>query len=121
MIKISRRGYTEHVRMLCITTERIYNFTKRKPYPKEVIFFNNILGITCTPYKDGFMCIHTKEANEDRVKTNELKKVHHYYCSCSFKGDWLVVVERPCEFLTQLFMILKRDHNDDHFLKFETK
>ncbi len=49
MIKISRRGYTEHVRLLCITTARVYNLTKRDPYPKEGLLFNDILGITCTP------------------------------------------------------------------------
>jgi hypothetical protein len=68
MIKISRRGYTEHVRLLCITTARVYNLTKRDPYPKEGLLFNDILGITCTPYKDGFICIHTRETYEDRVK-----------------------------------------------------
>jgi len=68
MIKISRRGYTQHLRILCITTERVYNITKKKPYPKEGLFLEDILGITCTPYKDGFMCIHTREVYEDRVK-----------------------------------------------------
>ena len=74
MIKISRRGYTEHVRMLCITTERVYNLTKRNSYPKEVILFANVLGITCTPYKDGFMCIRTREVNDDRVTSMKLKQ-----------------------------------------------
>ncbi|CAF0779597.1 unnamed protein product [Rotaria sp. Silwood1] len=102
MIKIRRRGYTQHIRMLCITTERLYNITKKNPYPKEGIFFNQIMGITCTPYKDGFICIHTKETYEDR-------------------GDWLVVVDHPCEFITQLFMTMRRDDNSDGFLKFETQ
>ena len=68
MIKISRRGYKQHIRMLCITTQRVYNITKKNPYPKEALLFNRILGITCTPYKEGFICIHTQETNEDRVK-----------------------------------------------------
>lgn len=74
MIKISRRGYTQHVRMLCITTERVYNITKKHPYPKEGVLFRDILGITCTPYKDGFMCIHTREAFDDRVQKQEQRK-----------------------------------------------
>jgi len=41
-------------------------------------------------------------------------------CIC-FKGDWLVLVDHPCEFVTQLFMVLGRDNNDDNFLKFESK
>ncbi|CAF3935271.1 unnamed protein product [Rotaria sp. Silwood2] len=102
MIKISRRGYTQHIRILCITNERLYNITKKNPYPKEGIFFNNIVGITCTPYKDGFICIHTKETYEDR-------------------GDWLVVVDHPCEFITQLFMTMKRNNNSDSFLKFASQ
>jgi hypothetical protein len=68
MIKISRRGYTQHLRMLIITTERLYNLTKKNSYPKEGVFFKDILGITCSPYKDGFICIHTREVHEDRVK-----------------------------------------------------
>ncbi len=68
MMKVRRQKYTQHLRMLCITTERVYNITKKNPYPKEVLLFNDILGITCTPYKDGFICIHTKEVFEDRVK-----------------------------------------------------
>jgi hypothetical protein len=119
MIKISRRGYTQHVRLLCITTERVYNLTKRDPYPKEGLLFANILGVTCTPYKDGFICIHTKEAYDDRVK----KKIfeNSFFLFFDFKGDWLVVVDHPCEFITQLFMVLKRDNNNDRFLKIETK
>jgi hypothetical protein len=34
-----------------------------------------------------------------------------------FKGDWIFVVDHPCEFLTQLFMTMKRNHNNDQFLK----
>ena len=118
MIKISRRGYTQHVRLLCITTERVYNLTKRDPYPKEGLLFANILGVTCTPYKDGFVCIHTKETYDDRV--NEQNSSFLTLCFY-FKGDWLIVVEHPCEFLTQLFMVLKRNDNNDRFLKIETK
>lgn len=68
MIKVSRRGYKQHLRMFCITTERIYNLTKKKTYPKEGLLFHQLVGITCTPYKDGFICIHTKDAYDDRVK-----------------------------------------------------
>lgn len=68
MTKVRRRRYTQHLRMLCITTERLYNITKRHAYAKEVALFPNILGVTCTPYKDGFICIHTREAYEDRVR-----------------------------------------------------
>ncbi len=120
MIKISRRGYTEHVRLLCITTARVYNLTKRDPYPKEGLLFNDILGITCSPYKDGFICIHTRETYEDRVKKEAGRNLKRCFFPC-FKGDWLIVVEHPCEFITQLFMILKRENNNDRFLKFETK
>lgn len=119
MYKIRRRSYTQHLRMLCITTERVYNITKRNPYPKEAVLFENIAGITCTPYKDGFICIHTKETYEDRVRNLQISI--DVNCNCCFQGDWLVLVDHPCEFITQLFMILKRDNNDDHFLKFETK
>jgi hypothetical protein len=79
MIKISRRGYTQHVRLLCITTERVYNLTKRDPYPKEGLLFANILGVTCTPYKDGFICIHTKEAYDDRVKIKIFENSFFFY------------------------------------------
>jgi len=70
MIKISRRGYTQHIRLLCLTSERLYNITKKDPYPKEGLLFQDICGITVSPYKDGFICIHTKETYEDRVKLN---------------------------------------------------
>jgi hypothetical protein len=68
MIKISRRGYSQHLRMICITTQRLYNITKKDPYPKEGLLFKDILGVTCTPYKDGFVCIHTRDSHDDRVK-----------------------------------------------------
>jgi len=45
MMKLDRRGYKQHLRILCITTERIYNITKKKPYPKEAVLFNDILGL----------------------------------------------------------------------------
>jgi hypothetical protein len=32
-----------------------------------------------------------------------------------------MVVEHPCEYITQLFMALKRNDNNDRFLKIETK
>lgn len=38
-----------------------------KGYPKEAVFLHHIIGVTCTPYKDGFVCIHTKDVYEDRV------------------------------------------------------
>ncbi|CAF4284368.1 unnamed protein product, partial [Adineta steineri] len=76
--------------------------TKKNPYPKEALLYNSIIGVTCTPYKDGFICIQTKETHDDR-------------------GDWLVLVDHPCEFITQLFMIMKRDHNNDGFLKIKTE
>lgn len=72
MIKIDRRGYKQRIRLLCITTERVYIITKKNPYPKETLLFENILGITCTPCKDGFVCLHTKETRDDRVKFHYL-------------------------------------------------
>ena len=120
MIKISRRGYSQHVRMLCITTERIYNLTKRDPYPKEALLFSDIIGITCTPYKDGFVCIHTREVFQDRVKM-KFDGVGFLFLFLCSQGDWLIVVDHPCEFITRLFMIMGRDNNDDRFLKIETK
>lgn len=71
MIKISRRGYSQHIRLLCLTTDRLYNITKTDPYAKECVLIGDVRGITVTPYKDGFMCIHTKETYEDRVKFNK--------------------------------------------------
>jgi len=73
MMKIRRQKYTQHLRLLVITTQRVYNITKKDPYPKEGLFLKDILGITCTPYKDGFVCIHTKEVFEDRVKKHFTK------------------------------------------------
>ncbi|CAF1528538.1 unnamed protein product [Rotaria magnacalcarata] len=102
MIKISRRGYKQHIRILCITSERLYNITKKNPYPKEAVCLNQILGVTCTPYKDGFMCIHTNNVHGDR-------------------GDWLAVVDHPCEFITQLFMVMGRDNNSDGFLQIKAQ
>lgn len=67
MIKIDRRGYKQHIRILCITDERLYNITKKDPYPKEAVLFGDILGIGMTPRKDGLVCIHTRETREDRV------------------------------------------------------
>lgn len=67
MIKIDRRGYKQHVRLLCITTERIYNITKKDSYAKELVLFKDVAGVTCSPRKDGFICLHTKETREDRV------------------------------------------------------
>jgi hypothetical protein len=72
MIKISRKGYSQHLRMLCITTERLYNLTKKDPYPKEGLLFDSIIGLTCTPYRDGFICVHTKDVYEDRVKIEKI-------------------------------------------------
>lgn len=92
MIKISRRGYTQHVRMLCITTERVYNLTKRDSYPKESLLYAEILGITCTPYKDGFMCIHTKETHEDRVNTKFEGTVTSLFASRVI--GWLLLIIR---------------------------
>ncbi|UJR37535.1 hypothetical protein I4U23_030237 [Adineta vaga] len=102
MEKIRRRSYSRHVRILCITTQRLYNLTKKDSYPKEVLLFRQILGVTCTPYKDGFVCIHSKESHDDR-------------------GDWLIMTEHPCEFITRLFMAMGRKNNNDGFLKIETK
>lgn len=68
MIKIDRRGYKRHVRMLCLTSERVYIITKKDPYPKEAVRFKDILGITCSPLKDGFICLHTRETRDDRVR-----------------------------------------------------
>ncbi|CAF4439707.1 unnamed protein product, partial [Adineta steineri] len=68
MIKIDRRGYKQHVRIFCITTERLYIITKKDPYPKEAVLFKDVLGISCTPRNDGFICLHTRETREDRVK-----------------------------------------------------
>jgi len=67
MVKIDRRGYKQHVRLLCLTSQRVYIITKKKPYPKEALLFKDILGISVTPRKDGFICLHTKETREDRV------------------------------------------------------
>ncbi|CAF2482126.1 unnamed protein product [Rotaria sp. Silwood2] len=102
MIKIDRRGYKQRIRILCLTTERVYIITKKDPYPKETLFFKDILGITCTPCKDGFICLHTREIRDDR-------------------GDWIFLIDHPCEFITQLFMAMKRNHNDDNYLKIEPK
>ena len=66
--KIQRRSSSLHLRIFCVTTERIYYITKKNPYPKEVLLFRQILGITCSPYKDGFICIHSKESHGDRVR-----------------------------------------------------
>ena len=68
MIKIDRRGYKRHVRMLCLTTERVYIITKKDPYPKEAVFLKDILGISCSPLRDGFICLHTRETDNDRVR-----------------------------------------------------
>ena len=68
MTKIDRRGYKQRVRILCLTNERLYIITKKKPYPKEAVLFDDILGVSCTPCHDGFICIHTRETNQDRVK-----------------------------------------------------
>ncbi|CAF4610517.1 unnamed protein product [Rotaria sp. Silwood1] len=102
MIKIDRRGYKQHIRLLCLTTERVYIITKKDPYPKETLLFKDILGITCTPCQDGFICLHTRETREDR-------------------GDWIFVIDHPCEFITQLFMAMGRNHNNDNYLKIEPK
>jgi hypothetical protein len=123
MIKISRRGYSQHMRMVVITTERLYNITKRNPYPKEGAMLKDILGLTCTPYKDGFVCVHTRETHEDRVKTSFRKFLYQNvpFVFFYFKGDWLIVLDHPCEFVTYLFLVLGRENNDDDFLKFKTK
>ncbi|CAF3871595.1 unnamed protein product [Rotaria sordida] len=102
MIKIDRRGYKQHIRLLCLTSEQVYIITKKDPYPKEALFLKDILGITCTPCKDGFICLHTRETREDR-------------------GDWIFLIDHPCEFITQLFMAMRRNHNDDNYLKIEPK
>jgi hypothetical protein len=122
IIKIRRRSYTQHVRMLCITTERLYNITKNKTKPntKEGLLFNEIIGITCTPYQDGFVCIHTKDSHEDRVR-KKFVKILYKKISIICKGDWLVIARHPCELITQLFMIMGRENNDDSFLKIKSK
>ncbi|CAF1372705.1 unnamed protein product [Adineta ricciae] len=99
--KIQRRSSSLHLRIFCVTTERIYYITKKNPYPKEVLLFRQILGITCSPYKDGFVCIHSKESHGDR-------------------GDWLMLTDYPCELVTRIFMAIGRKSNADHFLKFQT-
>jgi len=76
MIKIDRRGYKQHIRILCITSERLYIITKKDPYPKEAVMLKDILNISCTPYKDGFICLHTRETREDRVKLIILSKIY---------------------------------------------
>lgn len=68
MVKIDRRGYKQHIRMLCLTTERVYIITKKKAYAKEAVLLKDVLGVTCTPRKDGFICFHTRETREDRVR-----------------------------------------------------
>lgn len=68
MMKIDRRGYKQHVRILCLTNERLYIITKKNAYPKEAVLFKDILGIDVTPRKDGFICVHTRETREDRVR-----------------------------------------------------
>ncbi|CAF1119255.1 unnamed protein product [Adineta ricciae] len=99
--KIQRRSSSLHLRIFCVTTERIYYITKKNPYPKEVLLFRQILGITCSPYKDGFVCIHSKESHGDR-------------------GDWLMLTDYPCELVTRIFMAMGRKSNTDLFLKFQT-
>jgi len=42
-----------------------------------------------------------------------------YFFCC--KGDWLFVVDHPCEFITQLFMTMGRNENTDHYLKIKPK
>jgi hypothetical protein len=79
MVKIDRRGYKQHVRILCLTSERLYIITKKKPYPKEAVLFNDILGITCTPCRDGFICVYTRETRDDRVKKIEMIKLMGIY------------------------------------------
>ena len=71
MVKIDRRGYKQHVRILCLTTERVYIITKKKSYPKEAVFLKDILSVICTPRKDGFICFHTRETREDRVRISD--------------------------------------------------
>ena len=73
MVKIDRRGYKQHVRILCLTTERVYIITKKKSYPKEAVFLKDILSVICTPRKDGFICFHTRETREDRVRISATK------------------------------------------------
>jgi hypothetical protein len=68
MVKVDRRGYKQRIRLLCLTSERVYIVTKRNPYPKEAVLFQDILGISCTPRKDGFICLHTRETRDDRVR-----------------------------------------------------
>ena len=68
MVKIDRRGYKQHIRILCITTERVYIITKKKSYAKEAVLLKDILGVSCTPRRDGFICFHTRETREDRVR-----------------------------------------------------
>ncbi|CAF2097960.1 unnamed protein product [Rotaria magnacalcarata] len=102
MIKIDRRGYKQRLRILCITTERLYIITKKNPYPKEHILFKDMLGIICTPCKDGFICVKTREMRDDR-------------------GDWLFLVDHPCEVVTQMFIAMGRDDNNDKYLKLESK
>ena len=74
MIKVSRQGYKQDIRLLCITNERIYNITRKNPSVKEVLLLADLVGITCTPLEDGFVCLHTKEADDDRVRQSVLAK-----------------------------------------------
>lgn len=68
MVKIDRRGYKQHIRILCLTTERVYIITKKKSYAKEAVLLKDVLGVSCTPRRDGFICFHTRETREDRVR-----------------------------------------------------
>jgi hypothetical protein len=120
MMKVDRRGYKQHVRILCLTSERVYIITKKDPYPKEAVTFKDILGVTCTPCKDGFVCLHTRETRDDRVR-NLFKKNLNECLFCCDKGDWLFVLDHPCEFITQLFMAMGRTDNNDHYLKIKPK
>lgn len=54
------------------------------------------------------MIEYEKEKNRDRIYSH-------------FKGDWLCLLEYPCEFVTYLFMAMKRTNNNDNFLRIENK
>lgn len=67
MHKICRHGFKQDLRILCLTNERLYNFSAKKASMKEVNLLTDISGISCTPFKDGIVCIHTKADDWDRV------------------------------------------------------
>jgi hypothetical protein len=89
MIKISRRNYKQDVRMLSITNEHIYNITRKNPSIKEVVTLQDIIGICCTPFKDGFVCLHVKASHDDRVITF-LSLLH----ACQIRSNVFIAIAR---------------------------